>query len=943
MVILRFFFIFTLLITLDIWAKYPKVVCTPEKVCEDIQVKVEALEQSEISDQAFLERVYAIALDHSVRLFQVYVYDKEIVFLIEKKAIISSISMIAPVGIDVDALQRISQLQEGVFYNEAEVEAAEDKIIVWLEERGYQNINVDLSEKGQNSGHVTLKFKISYGSKVILRNVKIKGEYNDFANGLFRSIRRRRGQVYSRVKMKVEVDKLVSVLKNMGYFNAKIDFHESKINRNERNLELDVHQGFRTQFSFNGNSHFASDELLINIKRALLDGTSTLNGLKIKKIIEKSYLDSGLYNTEVSFYKRTGMSVNKNKVRTLFFSIKEGKKIRLKSLSFKGNLLLNISILKKIFYDNASTLSSRDFLDESYLKSFSTILKDYYLQRGFVLIDVSRPRVVLNKKLNSADVTYSIKERQQSILSQINLNGIPEVQKPKVLAVLRNQLNHPLNVVELEKDLGRALSVLRGLGYYYAKVRNLDGNNVVTYDMNFTRSQINIEFNLGKITRFENLVLSGNRKTKDIVLTREVNLVRGEVITPRKLKNIQDKINGLGLFARVQVIPIVTNKLTGDKYNKTNVIIHVREKKFGRGIIAPGFRTDIGAKLSLLLTKGNLFGLNDAATLKLQVNQRFNISAFDQRRRTENKHRPEGLANLSYTFPYLFNLVDFSGNFSIQRRRFYSFDADIIRIAPQFSKQFNRYFGANLKYQYEKIRQFDATQDKDKSTFQIGSLTPGITLDFRDTQIAPRSGAFFSLTWELANPSFGSQKNEKIEIDFSKVISRNRFYIPVVNKSFVLAFSVSMGMEKNYAQSKTVLSDGSVQSLGYIPSVKVFRLDGFDMVRGFSDIEINRLSSGHDITKERISGAAYFANFKFEPRFYTKDNFVIGPFFDAGKLFVNTFKPLSLRTSAGLTFKFLTPVGTLNFDYGVKLHRGTLAGTKGKEQFGRFHISIGYF
>ncbi len=930
------------LFSLDLSAKVPTVLCTPEELCEDIKAKVEELSDLDITEKAFVERLKAVALDKSIRLFQNYQLNGETFFLIEKKSIVQNVNFIAAQELDSDQLVRVSQLQEGVFYSELEIENAKIKIQDYLIERGYQGINVEISESGEQTGYVTIDVNVQFESKIILEEIKIIGEVNDITNEFLRNLKKGKSKVYSRVQTKLEVDRIVGELKKLGYLNASIDFNENDIGKNKRSLILDVSLGERTQFAFFGNTHYASEELLLIIKKSLQDGTISLKASDIAKMLEKSYLDIGLYNTSVSFYEKTGASIGSSEVKTMFFSIKEGAKIRLKNLSFKGNLLLDIETLRSLFYDNASTLASRDFVDEKYLNTFSTILKDYYLQRGFVFIDISRPRIIFNKLNNSADVSYSIKERQQSIISSINLKGIPEDQKAKVLAELKNQVNSPLNVVELENDLARALSVLRDTGYFYAEIKNLDEDNVVSYDMNFTRSQINLEFNLGKLTKFENLVLSGNRITKDIVLTREVDLVKGDPITPQRLKSIQDRINGLGLFARVQVIPIVTNKLSNEDYNKTNVIVQVQEKKFGRGEIAPGFRTDIGAKLSLLLTKSNLFGLNDSGTLKLQVNRRFTLSQFDQRRAQSNKHLIEGLGRLSYNFPYLFGLADFNGNFSVQRKRFYSFDADIFRVSPQLAKQFNRYFAATLKYQYESIRQFDATQEKDSATFQIGSLTPGLTLDLRDNTVSPRSGAYFNLSWEFANHYFGSQRDQDIEINFSKVISRNKFYIPLSEKSFVLALNVSMGMQENYATRKTVTSGGVEQAVGYIPSIKVFRLDGFDVVRGFSDTEINRLPNGQDITTQRIEGKAFFANLKVEPRYYVSDTFIMGPFFDAGRLFIDTFRPMDLRTSAGLTFKFLTPVGTLDFDYGIKLKRKDLDAT-GKEAFGRFHLSIGYF
>lgn len=65
-------------------------------------------------------------------------------------------------------------------------------------------------------------------------------------------------------------------------------------------------------------------------------------------------------------------------------------------------------------------------------------------------------------------------------------------------------------------------------------------------------------------------------------------------------------------------------------------------------------------------------------------------------------------------------------------------------------------------------------------------------------------------------------------------------------------------------------------------------------------------------------------------------------FFDAGRVFIDKFQPLDLRTSVGAGFKFLTPVGSLDFDYGVKLNKRTYPDQK-RDSTGRFHLSIGFF
>ena len=172
-------------------------------------------------------------------------------------------------------------------------------------------------------------------------------------------------------------------------------------------------------------------------------------------------------------------------------------------------------------------------------------------------------------------------------------------------------------------------------------------------------------------------------------------------------------------------------------------------------------------------------------------------------------------------------------------------------------------------------------------------------------------------------------------------MSRNRFYIPL--KFGTIAVSMVAGTQKNLATTE-VQRDGVTQTEGYIPNIKVFRLTGMDIVRGYTDEEINRVpgQAKDDISEIKIDDRAYLANFKIEPRYFINDALMAGVFYDAGRVFVNQVNLGQLRDSVGVSFKILTPVGTLDFDYGIKLLRernknGSL------EDPGRFHVSIGFF
>jgi outer membrane protein insertion porin family len=374
----------------------------------------------------------------------------------------------------------------------------------------------------------------------------------------------------------------------------------------------------------------------------------------------------------------------------------------------------------------------------------------------------------------------------------------------------------------------------------------------------------------------------------------------------------------------------------------TDLIVKVSEREYGLIELAPGYRTDLGLKLTGTVSYTNIGGMNRAVTLRSQVNQRFSYQTLDPTRRQQKRQFLEHNTSLTYTQGDIFNTsIDSSVGGSYQRKRFYSFDADIARANFTLTRDITRKLSTSARYQIENIVQSDATEARDNGSFRIGAITPSLTYDLRNSATLPIKGAFFNLSCEFANPFFGSQKENDLTINYYKLVSRNRFYIP--HKYGTVAISMVAGTQKNLARD-IVERDGLSQTEGYIPNIKVFRLTGMDIVRGFNDEEINRVTgdSKDDISEVKIDDRAYLANFKIEPRYFINDTLMAGVFYDAGRVFVNQVNLGELRDSVGVTFKILTPVGTLDFDYGIKLLRernknGSL------EDPGRFHVSIGFF
>ncbi|PIK14489.1 outer membrane protein assembly factor [Halobacteriovorax sp. JY17] len=854
--------------------------------------------------------------------------------------------------IDTSAIERLVGLTEGSFYKKDVLEKAKEQVLNYFVERGYTNskIKIETKEKGFR---VSILFNVTTGSFTKVKDIEV---VSSSPKGAIELISRRfnkfQNKVWNKIDLKFEAERLSADLFNQGYFSSSVAILEPSIEKKGTEsfvkLRVKVDLGDKNSFSFHGNNIFTHQDILLELKENIKSNLGTFKEEDLRLLVVKMYENIGVFNSDVSVYRNLGTDKDGQSFINYFFNIREGGKIITNTLSFVGNFDFSIEEIRTHYFDNASVLASRGFLDLNYVNNFSSLLREKYLRAGYVQVDISKPRVSYNDLRSRVDIEYRIKERQKAILASINFSGVPLSYRDEIRSILKNKKNSPVNVLELDSDIDTSVQFLKSKGYFFAVANKLKPDEVLTYDATYSSAIFNIDINIGDKVTYNNAVISGYSKTKRIVIEREIEFAEGEILTPGKVQDLKNRLTSLGLFSNIEIKPLF------DKETKNyNLLIQVQEKDFGTAFFAPGYRTDIGYKFSVGTNYNNINGMNRVASLRAQVNRRDSYRAFDNRRRTEKKDMLEFYFRGNLTEPYF--LPDIFGKkleadmgFSIERKRYYEFDADRLRISPTLSKKFNDFFSASLKYQWERINQYDATSAINNDDFNIGGITPGISLDFRDDPITPRKGSFFSLSVEFANRFFGSMDNDTIKVNYYKLVSRNRFYYPMGN--FVFALSASWGVQKNFANKLKVDSagnpvldaDGNTQTEGYIPSIKVFRLNGVDIVRGFAEDEINILLNDSDIGDTVIRNKAYFANLKFEARYSVTDTFVMGPFFDAGRVYVDQLQPLKLRTAAGLTLKYITPVGSLDFDYGVKLKRFRRS-AQGRESFGRFHLSIGFF
>lgn len=836
-------------------------------------------------------------------------------------------------NIEANPNQLIS-MREGDFFETQKLKESIDGLQQRLEGYGFPN-NSHSFEVIEKDNTVDVNIIITLGEPRIFKKVKSDTNSKFIQTFLHRKFLDFYNKPFDINNFKIALDEAQRDLFNYGYYLINLNF-VPVIKNNRVLLEINVTNDQLFAFDFKNLQREHRDvihkiivDLFRKYKRPLTETT-------LKAALKEHFETKALLNTRVEIETTAYKNKDDETIQLYRIFFHENGKTRLIDVSFNGNSYFSDSRLQQMFDKEAFELASINYYDEEYFTYFQDYLRTQYIQRGFVQVKVFDPVKVLDQDKRVASVEYIVQEGVRAFTRKINFEGMPPEMESKVLSQLKNRVRRSFNPISLVEDIKTVANFLQEQGYYYAEIINANDNELVKYNKSGSEVTINFKVDTGPIVKLNRVLYLGNNKTQKKVLAKKIPLEKGDLITPSKTREIETQLSATGLFNTVSVTPIKHSS----KNTATDLLVKVTERDYGLIEIAPGYRTDLGLKLTGTVSYQNIGGANKAVSLRSQINRRTSFTTVDPERRDDIDHIIEHNTSLTYNQGDIFDtLIDGAASVAYQTRRFYPFDANIFRINGTLTRDLTRKLSSSVRYQFEDIKQYNATEEFQNGSFQIGAITPSLTYDLRNSQINPVKGSFFNLSVEFANPYFFSQKEPDLTINYYKLISRNRFYIPFKNGT--VAISMVGGIQENLAK-ETVNIDGTEQTAGFIPTIKVFRLTGMDIIRGYTDEEMNRLPAGEDVSDVRVSDKAYLANFKLEPRYFLNDSLMAGVFYDAGRVFVDRFDLGEMRDSVGVTFKIITPVGTLDFDYGIKLLRkknpdGSL------EDPGRFHVSIGFF
>ena len=652
-------------------------------------------------------------------------------------------------NLSVDPSQLLT-VKEGEFFENHKLKESIDGLQKRLESLGYPHNTHELfvTEKGTK---IIISLAITLGKPRIFKSVRTNSSSSFIKDYLKKKFIPYYDKPFDPTKFKLYLDEAQKELFSYGYYLISMDF--APVIKNDR-VTLDVKVTNEKLFAFDFKNvqqesrdviHTLVTDLFRKYKRPLSESIITT-------AILEHYQNKALINTTVKIDISTFKNMYGETVNLYRITLNERYKTRMTEVNFLGNAYYTEAKLHKYFKEEAFELASINYYDPEFLTYFSGFLKEKYVKNGFVQAKIQGPIKVFDTEKKNVSVEYIIQEGLRAVVRGIEFVGLPIEFEAIILKKIVNKEGAPFNPIEMVEDLKKVASILQEQGYYFAEVTNANEDSVVRYSKSGADVYIRFEINPGPLVKLNRLIFLGNNKTRKRILQKKILLKKDDIVTPTQTREIEASLSATGLFNSVSVQPLRhTSKNTA-----TDLIIKVSEREYGLVEFAPGFRTDLGLKLTGTASYLNVGGENLAVTLRSQVNQRVNNQTFDKERRKQNRKFLEHNTTLTFTKGDIFDtMIDSTTSFSYQRKRFYSFDADIVRGNTTLTRQLTDKLSSSVRYQLENIKQNNSlVNPADNGSFRIGAITPSLTWDLRNSLVNPRSGAFFNVSTEFANPFF---------------------------------------------------------------------------------------------------------------------------------------------------------------------------------------------
>jgi outer membrane protein insertion porin family len=539
-------------------------------------------------------------------------------------------------------------------------------------------------------------------------------------------------------------------------------------------------------------------------------------------------------------------------------------------------------------------------LDETQLQDDLQKVREFYQNHGY--IDVAVRDVTKQRTSSGAlQIVIAIDEGPQYHVGKLTFVGYKATTEQKLRALVKMKEGSVYSAKAI-KDDAKALADAYGSGGY------VDLTIVPETSQAHDRLiDITYKIDEGQRSYVERISISGNTRTKDKVIRREVLIAPGDIFNTVRVETSKKRLENLGYFSKVDTFPVDT-EVEGRKY----LDIQVEEKRTGSLNFGAGFSTVDSLIGFIELTQGNFDITNWPSLTGGGQKFRIRLQGGTERKDVElaltepwfmDRPISVGLTTYYHEANYLSSIYD---------QRNYGFSLDV-------RKGIRPFLYGSLSYRLESIDTFNvALSASPELVAETGPSTKSVfsanlTWDRRDNPFLTRSGERITYTWWVAGPG-GTEQIYGFDVEASK-------YWRLPWDTILLINAEVAGVDRWGDQTKLV---------------KIYDrlfLGGSNNLRGFDFRDVGP----KDPNGEPLGGQS-MARATIEWTFPIVEKARGALFYDTG--FVNTnpwdYNFNNVASDIGFGLRLDLPIGPLRVDYGIPLQQ---AGNHGS---GKFNFNVGY-
>lgn len=562
---------------------------------------------------------------------------------------------------------------------------------------------------------------------------------------------------------------------------------------------------------------------VVQIKKGTLYDEKKLEAAKnriVEAISQEGKIDS-VVEIETTYLDNGSVKVT--------FIVNEGEEIIIKDIQYSG-----VHGLDPDDFDDVIANKKEEFMGwfwgqndgKMHLRDLeydNLRIRDYYMQYGYLDARIDEPFVRVDFDNYTAGMSYLVSEGKPYKISKVSIYQVKHVVDDKnIKEKITLEKNNAFNIKTFRDDSKRIKTLVADMGYAFVQV-------VPDLKKNKEKHTVEVVFKIipGEKVKIRNVLISGNSRTLDRVIRRELYLAPGDMYSLTDLTDSRTALGRLGFFDGNTIEEKRVDNKTMD------LIVKVKEAPTGNIQIGGGYGSYGGLLLSIGVNDRNIWGSGINVGVKAEKSQTTQNYSF----------------NISN--PRL-NDSDYSGNFSIYHSAYDYIDYSVLStgLTAGLGHRFTRHISGYLGYGYSSNSytfgaDFNASVYGGINPFESyskSSVTASAKWDNTDDFYLPRKGVEFTQSIEKAGLG-GTADFIKARTNFST------FY----GLEDIVGFDAIFRYK---ARFYTMINNG------YIPLAEKFYMGGIGSIRGYQAYSLSPTVADASATDgiRRVGGTQTFSN-----------------------------------------------------------------------------------